>query len=299
MRIQTSRIRPLRSWRKVSGDAPLRAPLKASLRREDALVRLKSQEFSYKLSREALDAITRETQQIIERWDNRLIIGSTKLAERYVGGHLDIHIHVRMSNVPHIPGPTFPRHLNAISDERSVSEDSNRHDLDGHNEFPVLIDSVHIVDEPKRITKRVKSMMRLQTVDSCQGCGTSNALYLSTVTAQFAFLAARSKVGRLVEHREFNTLGELCLEFSRRELPCEMVKSGPEMVHDFASEHPESQLDLLGSDELRQVLPCFSIFISDNRLPFLYIDGHDDNGSGFQKVGDFRIEILDILIGPF
>jgi hypothetical protein len=42
-----------------------------------------------------LNRIRRETQQILKHWDNRLVIPFTKLAERYLSGHLDFHLHIR------------------------------------------------------------------------------------------------------------------------------------------------------------------------------------------------------------
>ena len=146
-------------------------------------------ESSCELVSEQFNRIICETQKILERWDNRLVFPLSKLAERYLHGHLSFHLHLRRTDNSHAsrPRPYLPRHHYADGGNFCVGLHVELPGKGGEYEFPVLVDSVHIVNEPEGIATRVFSEVRLQSVDSCQSGGTGNALYLSAVTAHFVF----------------------------------------------------------------------------------------------------------------
>ena len=92
MQIQMSRIRPLRSWRKVSGYAPF-----APLRREDAVARLKSQE-QESLSKKYLSEMTYVTGDNRSALPKRIlhansVSGYSGFDELYRSHQLYLHAH--------------------------------------------------------------------------------------------------------------------------------------------------------------------------------------------------------------
>src|SRR5258706_16391885 len=84
---------------------------------------------SFELFRERLNRIRRETQEIMECWDNRLVIPPTKLAECYLCGHLCLHLHLRWTGDAHISRLKFPRQLLPNSSELHVTNNINLHNI--------------------------------------------------------------------------------------------------------------------------------------------------------------------------
>jgi hypothetical protein len=259
---------------------------------------------SDELTSEGFNRISRETKQILERWDNRLVIPPTKLAERYIGGHLNLHLHLSVrADCPNIPRFNFPRHLLSNRRELSGSQNVKPHDVNGQDELPMLVNSVHIVNEPEWIASRISSIVRLQGLDSCQGRGIRDALYFSAVTAKFVFLNTAATSGTslrpCVENGEFDLMRGICLEYGRGQLPSQVIERRSHMMDDLASEDTESSGDSLTYNELSQFIESFPIFIGDD---WLFCDNVNVQSSGrnwSQKLGDFPSERLDILFGPF
>jgi len=256
---------------------------------------------SRELASEAINRINRETAQIVERWDNRVVIPPTKLSERYISGHLKLHVHLWGACQPHISGSHFPRQLLSSSSEQSISLDVDPHNVDSQNEFPMLVNSVHIVNEPKRMTTRVCSLVRLQALDSCTRGGTGDALYFSAISAKFVLVsttAFSARSGPHIENGELDLIRGVCLEYGRRQLPSQMIEGGSQVMDNLTSENTESRLDALSHDELCQFVIGSPIFISDDWVACGKINIHRDSGNGSQKVGDFPSEGFDILFGP-
>ena len=254
------------------------------------------------LHSERLNRIRCETQQIVEHWYDRLVIPFVKLAERYLSGHLDFHLHVRGgAEQSHISGLNLPRQLLPDSTDLSISHDIQVHDVNDQHQVSMLVDSVHVMDDPQGVARRIGSVVRLQTLDSCESRGIGDALYFSAVTAQFSFCrTARFATGRgsLVEHRELDLMGGLCLRLGRGQLPCEVIESGSKMVNDFTSEHLESRLNSPVLQKIYEFLVSSPIFIGNDWLSCRHIDIKGESRDGGQKLSDLPIEVLDILFGP-
>jgi len=254
---------------------------------------------SSELASEAFNRINREIEQILERWDDRLVFPPTKLAERYLRGHLDLHLHVsRRTDSSYNPWPEFPRHLDSNSISLCSSRNVEAHDVDSQDEFPVLINSVQIVDEPERVPTRIGSVVRLQSLDSCQRTGTGNALYFSAVTANFSFCNT-ARLRPFSKHGELNLGAGLCLHIGRGQLPCEVIEGGSEVVDDFTSKHTESRFDLVALDEVYEFVVSLPVFIGDDWLSCGYIHIQSDGRDGSQEIGNPTVQLLDVLVGPF
>lgn len=254
---------------------------------------------SSKLFSERLNRIARETQQIREHWDKRLVIPPTKFLEPYLSGHLHFHFHLASSENTDIPRSRFPRPLLFSESVRQrFGSEIHTHSEHCQDQFPVFVVYVHAVDEPKRITTRIGSSIRLQTVNSCKSTGTGDSLYLSAVTGHFVF-CNRAHLGRPEKHGEFDlTRSGFCLEIGRRELPCEMVECRPQVMDNLSSEHTKSGLDDLSFNELSQFLKRFMVLLGEDWFDFFICD-EANAGDGGQELSDLGIQVTDILIGPF
>lgn len=145
---------------------------------------------SSELACERFDGIYRESQQILERWNDRLVFPPTKLVERYLGAHIDLHVQHRVVKDEDVSRLQFPRHLLTISSDLHIANDVVMHLEDGQQQLSVLVEPVHIVNEPKRVASRVSCPIRLQALNSCQSGETGNSLYFSTITGKFFLRSA-------------------------------------------------------------------------------------------------------------
>src|SRR6266481_1101616 len=251
---------------------------------------------SNELISEVFNRINRETMQTIERWNNRLVVSPTKLAQRYLSGHIDLHIHLGFTRGNKVSRPYFPRPKLTMPMDLDSPDDIKFHNEDGQYKFPVLVENVHVMDEPKGMASWISDPMWLQSVDSCQSCGTRDSLYLSTVSANFLFCST-AKRRRLVKDGELDSTWEICLHVGRGQLPGDVIECGAQVMNDFSSKHAEHGRNSGLLNELGEFFKCFAVYIGDDRLVPIYT--HSDRGSGKQELSDFPIEILDILIGPF
>jgi hypothetical protein len=78
-----------------------------------------------------------------------------------------------------------------------------------------------------------------------------------------------------------------------------MIKGASEMVDDLTREHLKPQCDSRRQNELLQFLEGLPIFIGNDWFSSVIVNGEGHNGGGRKKIGNFPIEILDVLIGPF
>lgn len=189
MHCERLRIRPHHSWRKVSGDAPLRAPL----RREDAVSRLKSQTPGSSRSEEIRNSIKEWLQcgesdlpdKIKNLLQNRVHPSprfgfvSRKILERYESGDLSLHFHITEYvgdsgagkiddevSQRSVVGQLFSGGLH-LNDSASSALQSNRSVLckQGHNVYgSVFVDVVKVVQGSEYL---IPSMVRLQSLDDC------------------------------------------------------------------------------------------------------------------------------------
>src|SRR5258708_1517056 len=125
------RIRPSRSWPKVSGVAPLRAPL----RREDAVSRAKSQS--------SLQERLEIDDELMKRWEKRLTFDNPMFSHRFVRGELCFFILFRFKYSPEYWVACFePKPSVKFSCEQMVLADRK-------NE-PMFVYEVETVDLPER-----------------------------------------------------------------------------------------------------------------------------------------------------
>jgi len=238
------------------------------------------------LSGKEFDDIVHRIHQLHQRWDNSLRFPLSALGERYVRGDLMVRLDLRSDG-----GEDFSRHhftlgvCNGRLDEINTCS-CRELDLDGtsdDHQFPMLIESVHVMDDTKRVLKRVRSLVWLQLFDDGKDVGLRNSPYFSVISSQFVF--------RKRFRREDGELQRIFVQRFGRvagEVPDDMVKTRPQMVDNFASQNAEAFRDLQVSMIINRVLPALVLYV-----------GNDWVFAFFEEGKNFVVEVQDILIGPF
>ncbi len=248
---------------------------------------------SLELASERFNQIARETQQLREGWNNRLVFPFTKLLERYLGGHIAPHIHLAHSDYD---GDTPRRNVCLVFHhdvQRSGSHNVGPRGCGNKDEFPVLIGYVHIMNQPQRVIERIATAVRLQTVNSCKGSGAGDGLYFSTKLGTFSFV--HSAITRVdVKDGKFNPAPSGISSGWVGELPSQMIQRRSQVMDDFASKNAESQWDLLVGI-IAKFLPSLTVLLSDGGVDAFKVNQR--NGSEMNS--DFPFQITDVLIGPF
>ena len=104
---------------------------------------------SGELFSERFNRLNRETEEILKHRDEGLILGAIKLAQRYLDGHLTLHLHLRWrSSDPSVSRSNFPRELDADSRKLRNRIDAKLPRVNREYEFPVFVGSVYVMNEP-------------------------------------------------------------------------------------------------------------------------------------------------------
>jgi hypothetical protein len=166
----------------------------------------------------------------------------------------------------------------------------------------VFVDSVHIVNTPKQCVERLGTFVWLQVIDACKGTGAiDDALYFSTVESRFVWVfgGVGIKDGELdtpADHFDTSTtfVGQL---------PNEVIETGTKMVDDLPCEHGESQgngvIPLRFQEFRSELLPRIALLVGEGWAYAGVADGEIECGELGEKLDNFRIQIVDTLIGPF
>jgi hypothetical protein len=232
------------------------------------------------LTNEQRDNISDGLGELRQRWNNRLVLPFTKLPERYLGGELRIHCHI--SSTRNVACKLcvlvdFPYHVSIKAQVESRINES---------QLPMLICSVHLMNDKKGIIERIRSFVRLQTLDQCFG-SFADSLYLSIVSGKFMFLSCDS-LGVFPVDRELNMdfIGDT--QRLGRKLKGEMIERCSKMVNNFSSQNAKPERDF--------PVDVFTSELQERLIVVLY---PDRCGAIVEPNVDFPIEIDDILIGPF
>ena len=218
--------------------------------------------------------------QFHQAWNDRLDFPPTKILERYLRDDLalalnfccevDGHTAWITALVTHISLENFGWNLDG---PRGHTQD----------EFSVFIDNVHVVNDQERRIDRVAGVIRLKAIDQVAHISTRDSLYFSFISGNAVFIDwPHFKNGK------FDSAEMLSPVFRCGELPDHMIKTGTQMVDNLSREHGEPWWN----HALLMVL---------NRLKeeLVVVLGQDSVWAFLKKSVDFRLEITDILVGPF
>ena|SRR6266496_4349783 len=99
------------------------------------------------------DDLSNRIRQIRERFNNRLIFPLSKLREHYIQGNLHIRLHLRCAKDGNEYSPSVCVLYRQIFSRDSARPLASWRPKDD-NEFPMLIDNIHVVDDPQGIVFR-------------------------------------------------------------------------------------------------------------------------------------------------
>lgn len=153
----------------------------------------------------------------------------------------------------------------------------------GQNQLSVFVGDVHFVKDENGIADRIGGIVRLKAFNEEPHFTISNSLYLSVVSGNTVFIDRF-----LVKDRELNSSRMVSPVLFCRELPCDVVKAGTQMMDNFPSEHTKAEWDraiLVILDCLQKQL---SVVLWKNWV-----------FATLKETCDFGLKIADVLVGPF
>ncbi|WP_353072954.1 hypothetical protein [Tunturiibacter gelidiferens] len=130
----------------------------------------------------------------------------------------------------------------------------------GNRQFPVLIESVHVMDDANRIIDRVaSSLVWLDVLNELQSIGVGNSLYFSLIPAQFVL-----RRRRYLEHRELNRCLVIPPILNAGEIPDDVIKAGSQVVDNLSAQNAKTQRDGEIAMIVNRLLPFLRIWIGNS-----------------------------------
>ena len=115
--------------------------------------------------RKQFDYITRAVNELRQRWDNRLRLPLSKLGERYISGDVMVLLDLSADGSKDVVRNWFTLGICKSLLDKSNTCTRWKLDLGGrsdNNQFSMFIESVHVVDDAKRVINSVgPSLVRL------------------------------------------------------------------------------------------------------------------------------------------
>jgi len=231
---------------------------------------------------ECRDNISDVVRELCQASDDRLCFPPTEILERYMGNRLavliDLSCEVGGKRTTFAIQMTHDLHSNMAGEIYNLAGGVE------NNQFAMFIGNIHAVNDKKQIVRRINSAVRLQFFDELECGGLPHSLYLSVISGEFIFKRwRRFKYGKF----EIPMVGRLA-DSVVGQLPDNMIQARSEMMDHFACEDTKAQRD-------RQR------FVILNSLQKLLVAELRQDGifAVLKEPGDFRLEINDVLVGPF
>jgi hypothetical protein len=248
--------------------------------------------------------------ELRERWDDRFTLASPALLKRYVEGELSIHLHIRCL----LDGGSaefcavFERanHLGTTHGEIEAFHgafplpgcEPKREGLPAQGaadnvDKSVLISHVEFVDVPERVfAKLVPSLVRLKPLDCVHDSDAGSLLFLGS--SGFVFLGVPffgfPDDGKLRPGVGFTAVGEHQLVHQVVERGTQVVDRVPddEAEPEGPDDEAEPEGGILRNPSGRDLLSRLRVTVKD-----------DSVGVEVKEGLDFKLEVLDVLVGPF
>jgi len=217
--------------------------------------------------------------KIRQAWDDKLIFPFSELPKRYIGGKLNVLLKLKCNICGNrdVFACVSSREFFEVGRCEQVKADSD------NDQFLVFVDSIHVVNDPDWIVKRVEAVIRLRLLDQEQCLGVGDSLYFSTVLGKFVFVD-----GFFAEDRKLNTPGMILSMLGARELPRDVIQARSKMVNDLSGENGEVRINRL----FLEIRTCFH-----DRVKILITP--DWVFASLKETRYLDLKIEDILVGPF
>lgn len=244
---------------------------------------------SRKHRREGPDECACEIRELCECFEKRLTFDNLTIAERYLKGELRIVLLGVVGPASHLDAveccAVFERELPVGGSKPDLGEDVAGRELDLQDdavvggaddvEDPVLVVRVESVQTPEGV---VPSLVRLGCSDCCLGLG-ADSLCASKSSGLKLLRASRNRehrlVGGLAAVREY-------------ELPYEVVERASQVVDGIPCDESPPRVRLFADSHAPEEIARVRVFLSDDHI-----------GVTLDEGGDMRVEIRDVLFGPF
>ena len=238
------------------------------------------------LNGERFDDITHSTNELRQRWDDRLRFPLSDLGERYVRGDLMVLLDLSADRNHHIARNRLTLGIRKCSFDDVHPSTSGKVHLSGRgheDKLPMFIESVHIVDDKEGVIRSVgPSLVRLQPINDGEDSGIRNSLYFSFVFG-FRFFSQWFS-----ENRELQSVWMVPPSSGAGKVPDDMVETGSQMMHNLPGQNTKTE----GKSDLLMVV--------NRLLPRLVLwIGNDWVWAFLKEDANLAFKIDDVLIGPF
>lgn len=171
--------------------------------------------------------------------------------------------------------------LITLNDAHHLFRKDHRSGRRSEDKLFVLIDNVEIMDDPQGVVKRIGGVIWLKPFDKGKDISVCDSCYFSFI--KFAPVMIDRP---FVENRELDL--PRVLYMLDREVPNDVVKTGSQVVNNFARQYTESRWN----NTILMILNC----LKEQLTIVLWEDGV---AAFLKEVVDFPIEIGDVLFGSF
>src|ERR1039457_958681 len=225
--------------------------------------------------------------QLQEAWDNKLVFPLAELGKRYLrrdfGVLLDCSVNHRTLGIAEYFSLAILSNCDNNLNSCACRNDDTRTRVNDC-EFPVLIKSVHIMDDTKGIAFSIApSVVWLHVSNKVENLGIRNSLYFSLISANFLF---RKRLFR--EDRELDGVFPFEPVFGAGKVPSDVIETGSQVMDDFATQHAKTWRYGETTMVVKRLLPLLRVHI-----------GEDWILASFEESPDSTVKINDVLVGPF
>jgi hypothetical protein len=238
------------------------------------------------LNRKQINPFHDRLMQLRQRWDNKLVFPLSELGKRYLRQDFGIVLDCVLSRHKFFHRESFSLAILLNGENRlpaCASGELHIGTSGNDRKFPVLIESVHVMDDADRVIFRIApSFVWLQIEDQGKHDGIHNPLYFSVVSVKFFF-----RKWLFLKDGELDGVFVIPSVCTAGEMPDYMVETRPQVVDDFASQDTKPLRDGERPMVINSILPILRVW-----------GGHDWILTSFKESDDFTVKISDVLIGP-
>jgi hypothetical protein len=148
----------------------------------------------------------------------------------------------------------------------------------------VLVDDVHLVKDEQGTIDRVGRVIRLKLLDQAANSDIGNSLYFAFVSENALFIDWQRFADRKFDlPKVWSTPVSVF-----RQLPNQMVETGPQVVNNFPCENTEPRRN-----------GAFLVVLDSLKKNLLVVLGEDGVIARLKESSNLGLEIQDVLVGTF
>lgn len=229
------------------------------------------------------DDVLHQTDELVERWNNRLTFNNLALVKRYVKGELWVHVHLQSK----VGGKAeqFCVLLQGVHPDVGIGKGRTV----AHSQDP-FFDCSADRDQVSVFLVDVESMEVVeQLVPAFVGFERADKLHSHLASALYFGEGAGLEVFGTTVNRELNFARNRTVP-GADQLACEKIQTGPEVVDSVASDcsEPKRSIRVLADPGTPYMLPRLRVILADRGI-----------GVSLEEGFDFPLKFADVFFGPF